>query len=513
MGIWSASRGPCGARDLVWRHGTGTAGSCGAPPALALSASGRFRIVDATDARFVRWLGYRLDAGPASGAGHLALLLGRLDELFAGSGVVSWAWGETLLGSVRDGDLLPWQEEAELVVRGEDRDRVLSLGDAARRSGLLLVAGRETALEDAIVFRGAGSTRSVRVVFAPRAARHASGPVVLRWTGGASRAPVEVLPEEIFPLRRRRVGSAEVNVPGRAAEVLVRACGRDGLQTGLVACRCQSAAGRYLLEVRREPAVPVEDASAPTRILTEAESAAAPRIDRRHVELFFAGRAAKIGEITPMTAVIYQDKNPDLAIRRDAAERELLLPMIGAGPGVRVLDVGCGTGRWTAAITDTGADYHGIDGCEGFVEHARALHAGRPKARFSVCAADRLDLAAIGESEGFDRILCLGLLIYLNDEEVARTLRALAAVASLRARVVIREPVGIGRRLTIRDHYSADMDQMYNAVYRTEAELLAMAREELGTRGFRLVGSGDVYADASLNNRAETRQRWLVLER
>lgn len=449
-------------------------------------------------------MGHRVDVRPALAAERLSDLLGYIDELFASHGIVSWVAGDTLLSCIRDGELLPWTSEAEIVVRGEDFERLRSVLEGARSAGYDLVS------EDSTVLGGGVSPLSVagRGVAVRLSCAGASGP------HGSLREPAAAgTHDEIFPLRRRRLGRIEVNVPHRSAAILVRSLGVEGIQLGRVACRCQAARGRYLFEVRAEPARPVADDAVPTRIVSGTDGEEAPRIDRKSVDLFFAGRAAKVASLGPTTAVIYQDKNPGLALRRDAAERALLLPKLGIAPGTRVLDLGCGTGRWAAALVDAGACYHGIDACEGFVAHARALHVGRPAARFTVCPADSLDLGAIGESDGFDRILCLGLLIYLNDEEVAKTLGAMAGAARPHARILLREPVGIGGRLTIRNHYSGDMDQMYHAVYRTEGELLRMIGEELEPKGFRVVERGDVFEDASLNNRAETRQRWLLLER
>jgi hypothetical protein len=79
--------------------------------------------------------------------------------------------------------------------------------------------------------------------------------------------------------------------------------------------------------------------------------------------------------------------------------------------------------------------------------------------------------------------------------------------------VLIREPVAIEKRLTLQEHFSADMDQQYNAIYRTESELLAMFGTTMGAAGFRLIKSADVYAEPELNNRVETKQRWFLWER
>ena len=106
----------------------------------------------------------------------------------------------------------------------------------------------------------------------------------------------------------------------------------------------------------------------------------------------------------------------------------------------------------------------------------------------------------------------MGLFIYLNDDELLRTVRGYVSVADRHCRILFREPVGLGARLTIKEHFSEEMEQNYNAIYRTEEELVAIIESELSPEGFKLIGSGDVYED-KLNNRSDTRQKWLLVER
>jgi len=76
----------------------------------------------------------------------------------------------------------------------------------------------------------------------------------------------------------------------------------------------------------------------------------------------------------------------------------------------------------------------------------------------------------------------------------------------------MREPVGVLKRLTIKEHFSDELEQHYNAIYRTQQALEEHMTDTLFASGFRVVDEGDVY-EAELNNRAETIQRWIVLER
>lgn len=238
-----------------------------------------------------------------------------------------------------------------------------------------------------------------------------------------------------------------------------------------------------------------------------------PKIDPAAVESFFSKRAEKAKTIGSLRAVIYQDKHPDLAERRDAIEKALLLPKLELQVHSRVLDIGCGTGRWTRVLAPQVELYHGTDFAAGLIDIARAEHDKLKNVQFFVLPSVSVSLKALGESQGFDRIVVFGLLIYLNEQDVIETLRRVVEMAAPRCRLLVREPVAIGERLTIKEHFSDDLDQVYNAIYRTEDELLLMISETLEQARFKLIESGYVYEQREMNNRTDTVQKWYLLER
>ncbi|CBL46679.1 Hypothetical protein HDN1F_30960 [gamma proteobacterium HdN1] len=238
-----------------------------------------------------------------------------------------------------------------------------------------------------------------------------------------------------------------------------------------------------------------------------------PLIEKKSVSDFFDRRAEKIKTLGPVKAVIYQDKQSGLAEARNAAEKFKLLPLLRLDGAQRVLDVGCGTGRWVSDLLPISSFYHGIDACEGLVAYAREQFFLVPNCCFTVASADNFSLQSIGEKLTFDRILCAGVLIYLNDEEVLRALRCMANALSPSGLILLREPMGVDQRLTISEHYSDDMEQIYSAIYRTRGELEALIAKVMPAGSFRLAGCGDVYDEPTLNNRNDTKQQWLLLER
>ena len=226
------------------------------------------------------------------------------------------------------------------------------------------------------------------------------------------------------------------------------------------------------------------------RIKTKSGEQGAPQIDSASVAKFFSKRAEKARTIGSLRAVIYQDKHPDLAERRDAAEKALLLPKLKLQANCRVLDIGCGTGRWTGLLAPMVEMYHGIDFADGLIDFARAEYGIAHNVRYTVIPSVSVSLKALGETQCFDKIIMLGLLIYLNEEDVFETLIRVAEVAAMDCRILIREPVAIGERLTIKEHFSSDLEQVYNAIYRTEEELVLMISSTLGRTASNLTIAG-----------------------
>lgn len=247
-----------------------------------------------------------------------------------------------------------------------------------------------------------------------------------------------------------------------------------------------------------------------TRIISQLAGAPAPRINRDSVAQFFKQRAEKAGQLGHIQAVIYQDKNPDLANQRDAAEKAKLLPLLNLKGTESVLDVGCGTGRWADVIAPLCNRYLGTDFSQELIDISINRFSNTKKTSFLCISADNISNDTIHDK--FQIILSLGLFIYLNDDELTSAIKGYATVAADSCKILLREPVGTSARLTIQEHFSEDMEQVYNAIYRTEDELMTLIEQELLSTGFSLSGMGDVY-ESALNNRSDTKQKWFLLEK
>jgi ubiquinone/menaquinone biosynthesis C-methylase UbiE len=89
-----------------------------------------------------------------------------------------------------------------------------------------------------------------------------------------------------------------------------------------------------------------------------------------------------------------------------------LLRDLGLRPGMRVLELGAGTGQFTTALIAAGAEVEAVDFAEPMLARARARHAGG-RARFRLA-----DAAAPMVADGvFDAVVCRHLIWTLTEPE------------------------------------------------------------------------------------------------
>jgi ubiquinone/menaquinone biosynthesis C-methylase UbiE len=237
-------------------------------------------------------------------------------------------------------------------------------------------------------------------------------------------------------------------------------------------------------------------------------------LDYEATERFFASRGQRIAEVGALSAVLYQDQNPELAARRSAHEIELISPKLtSTGQRINVLDLGCGTGRWAHSLHSVVSHYVGLDFCEDFLKAARnACDAQADPARFQFLAANlALPLPELTGAP-FKTVIMAGVLLYLNDDDAERLLDEACGLLAKGGVLYLREPLGVKQRLSLCNHYSAELNAKYSSLYRSKAEFGQMVDVAARWHGLILTESAALYPQ-ELDNRSDTRQFYYLLER
>lgn len=238
-------------------------------------------------------------------------------------------------------------------------------------------------------------------------------------------------------------------------------------------------------------------------------------IDQEKVIKFFEGRVKTAKERDDIVAMTLQDSSPELAHKRDVFEKTTFFNLMKPIAGDNVLDLGCGIGRWTKVFADTVSEYCGIDAVPGLIESAREHFSTFENVKFLVSPLENLDIRRYPEMEShYNLVLCSGVLQYLNDEACEKFFQSLQYFFSKEnCRILIRVAISISERLTLKDFWSSELDNNYNAVYRPSEDYIKWIKDFLVPLGFKIIEHRPLYP-ANMNNRKETMQYfyWLVRE-
>lgn len=236
-------------------------------------------------------------------------------------------------------------------------------------------------------------------------------------------------------------------------------------------------------------------------------------IDYNETKEFFKKRADKFQTDNPYSVTMYQDNNQKLVMERNQKEVEKLLPLLNLREDAKVLDVGCGIGRWADALPGNILEYCGMDFSEDLICIAKNRNR---KENFSFCvgATSEIEQVLTANRKGkYNRVLMMGILIYLNDDDIADMMAQIERVCEKQAVICIREPIGISERLTLKDFFSDELEDYYNAIYRTREEVVEFIQKAFLDKGFYIRDESFLFDEDNLNNRKETAQYYYILER
>jgi 2-polyprenyl-3-methyl-5-hydroxy-6-metoxy-1,4-benzoquinol methylase len=143
------------------------------------------------------------------------------------------------------------------------------------------------------------------------------------------------------------------------------------------------------------------------------------------------------------------DRKLSLHFSRDDARKEesALMPFIDIDGRSRVLDLGCGDGRWGKILAGRCREYIGVDFSKKLLERAR-LNVPEANAGFVHMPAQEYCV-----DEPFDLILVIGLLTYLNDEDIVALSGNCRKMLAGGGRLIVRN-VSLGKSTCCRQVYN-----------------------------------------------------------
>tara|TARA_B100000575_G_scaffold294121_1_gene308108 strand:- start:2015 stop:2764 length:750 start_codon:yes stop_codon:yes gene_type:complete len=179
---------------------------------------------------------------------------------------------------------------------------------------------------------------------------------------------------------------------------------------------------------------------------------------------------------------------------------------------IKVLDLGCGIGRLAKYFLNSEI-YFGIDFSENSIEFAKQKFKKNQNIIFSrKIIPQELDLIIPKHEGNFNVILISGLMLYMNDELIKVFFKKILKFASNECVIYFREPISLlWERLTLKDHFSDELNSKYSAIYRTVNEYEVFFKY-LTLNQFICHDCGELLGE-ELKNRIETSQYFWVYNR
>ena len=225
-------------------------------------------------------------------------------------------------------------------------------------------------------------------------------------------------------------------------------------------------------------------------------------IDNNSTKEFWENRANNINNL--QTVLLGSDKTGIEQNTRNEHEKLIVESVVKQIQNPRILDIGCGIGRWAENLINQFDSYTGVDFSEGFINFASKKFANYSNIKFYNNSILNLDKEILNSK--FNFIICTGVLMYVNDSNIFDIFKAFRRITP--EYVYIQESISLmDARLTLNKFESKDLQTNYNAIYRTKQEY----EEYFKTNNFDIIKT-DLLLDNKSGAREETNAQYWILK-
>ena len=190
----------------------------------------------------------------------------------------------------------------------------------------------------------------------------------------------------------------------------------------------------------------------------------------------FYNKRASLAEERGWGAISLGDEDTTIAARVYDYDRDVLFPKLKINSNNRVLELGCGMGRWAKIVLPHCGAYCGVDFSEEMLKVAEKVCGDYAKksAFFHLSASEAAGKEPAFYGGAFDCVILSGVCIYINDEELKDIFERLPALALPHCTICVKETAAMVERLTLDGFYSEALQSTYDAIYRTTDEYSAL---------------------------------------
>ena len=221
-------------------------------------------------------------------------------------------------------------------------------------------------------------------------------------------------------------------------------------------------------------------------------------IDNNSTKEFWQKRANNINNL--QTVLLGSDNTGSEQNLRNENEKRIVEKIQNPG----ILDIGCGIGRWAENLQNKFEYYVGVDFSEGFINYASKKFTNFSNVKFYNNSILNLDKDIL--TSRFNLIICTGVLMYINDENISNIFKAFRQVSP--EYLYIQESISLMEgRLTLNKFESKDLKTDYSAIYRTKQEY----EEYFKTNAFNIIKT-DLLLDNKSGAREETNAQYWILK-